>query len=173
MSDCKHAKRPVRHLFVCGENFIAFPFVHFNRFSVFEIKRTTFDNFVGRAFRELQNIAVFVLVDGGHHLTHGIERYFAYAGINLFLFVFIESERRRVIDKRALGRFSDCLSFVLVELGVRAKRHCVCKQIFVAAVMVDNRHFILSKRARFVRADDLRATERFDSGEFSYYRVAL
>lgn len=127
------------------------------------------ENFVGRAFGELQN-AVGGFVDGGHHFAHGVKRRFRHAGRGFKHVVLVKPQLQRIGNQRRLRRFTDQIA-VVVNVDVGAKRHAFGEQFFVVAVMLDNGHFVLGERAGFVRADNLRAAERFHGGKSSDNRV--
>ena len=79
----------------------------------------------------------------------------------------------RIVDECVFGWFAGCFAFIGVEFRVGAERHTVRKQVFVIREMLHNGHLVLGESARLVRADNLRATERFHGGEFADYRIAL
>ena len=169
----KHAERAVCHLFVCAKNFVLFVGCHRNFFAVLQIERATLDYFVGCALCKLQNVAVCVLMHSCHHLARGVERDFAHADEDVLLLVFIEIAKRGVVDQSTFGGFADGFALFLVVLCVRAKRHCVGKQVLVASVVVYDGHFVLRQRAGFVRTYDLRAAESSHGGELSDDCVAF
>ena len=133
----------------------------------------TLYDFVGCALGVLHDCPFLVAVHRRHHLAHRVEGNFTYTRIKRLLHVFVKVECGCVVDECALGRFAGCLAFFNVVFRVRAKRHCVCKQLFVVSVMFHDGHFVLCESARFVRANYLRATESLDCGEFADNSVAL
>ena len=62
---------------------------------------------------------------------------------------------------------------VCINFSVTAESHCFCKKLFVIAVMVNNGHLVLCERTCFIRANDLRTAESFDSGQLSDESLTL
>ena len=79
----------------------------------------------------------------------------------------------RVIDQRAFRRFPDRGIAAFLNPRVAAKCHRGCEQCLIIAVSIDNRHFVLCQSTGLVRADNLRAAERFNRRQFTDDRVLL
>ena len=124
-----------------------------------------------RALGVLHGPAVLV-VDGGHHFTAGIERRFADAGEFLVQLILVEPEIVRVVDERGLRRLALGGVHAETSLRVAAERHGLGEQDGVVRPCVGDGHAVLRERTGLVRADDLRAAERFDRRQTADDRVA-
>ena len=121
-------------------------------------------NNVRPALGVLHDAAALQRVQGGHHLASGVKGRLAHAGHGGFQFVLFQRELCSPGDKRGFGRLTGDLA-VFLQLRIGAQGHGGGDFALVAAGKVHNRHLVLRERAGFVRADDLRAAERFHGGE--------
>ena len=78
-----------------------------------------------------------------------------------------------IIDQRTLRRLSNRGITVFLHPRITAKRHRRSQQHPILAVIIDNRHFVLCQRTGLVRADDLRAAERFHRCQLTNDRILL
>ena len=109
-------------------------------------------------------------MDGGHHLSSGIERNFTRTRLTLDKLALFKSERFGVIDERNLVRLAGALS-VCLNLGIGAKSHCRGKRFFVACVVVNNGHNVLGEGSGLIGADNLSTAERFNGSHLADYCV--
>ena len=164
------AQRPVGHGLVGGEYLGALGVGHGLYLSVFEVADAELEHLVGSALGVLYD-AVRGLVDGAHHLAHGVEGSLADARLRGLEAGLSEPEAVRVVDEGALGRLADGLS-VIVLLRVGAEAHRRGEEGLVVAVVVDDGHLVLGERTGLVRAYDLGAAEGLDGGQAADYSVA-
>ena len=129
------------------------------------------EHLVGRALGVLDD-ALVRLVDGAHHLAHGVERSLAHARLGGLEGGLAQAEAVGVVDEGALGRLADGGAGVVL-LRVGAQAHRGGQELLVVAVVVDNGHLVLGEGAGLVRADDLGAAEGLDGGQAADDGVAL
>ena len=138
----------IRHGFVLRKYFTAQRIRHRHDFAAVEITRAAFEQFIRRTLCELDYFPVMV-VNGGHKLSHAVERSFRNAGVFRLQSRFFQSECGCKIHKRTFRRFADrFLRFVGFRIGT--ERHRRCKQLFVTARGAHNRHSVLGQRACFI-----------------------
>ena len=112
-------------------------------------------------------------MDGGHHLSAGIEGNLANSfELNLFD-VLGKTKLFSVVYKSCLGRLTDCGACLGVKLCIGAEGHSVCKKSLVVTVVVNNGHLVLGKSTGLVGADDLGASESFNCGKLTNDCVTL
>ena len=111
-------------------------------------------------------------MDGGHHFAAGIERRFADAGVFLVQLILVEPEIVRVVNERGLRRLALGGVHAETSLRIAAERHGLGEQDGVVRPCVGDGHAVLRERAGLIRADDLRAAERFDRRQTADDRVA-
>ena len=70
-------------------------------------------------------------------------------------------------DKRGFSWLTLRCVFIIVPNRIACKRHRAQMRCKIAAHALNYRHLILRKRARFIRANNLRATKRFNSRKFA------
>ena len=166
----QHAQRPVGHGLVRREDFSALCLGHGFDLTVFQIPGAELEHFVRCALGILDNPAAG-LVDGTHHLTHGVERSLSDTRLGCLQRGLAEPEAVRIVDQRAFGRFADRGPFILLRVGAEA--HGSCQEFFIVAIVVDNRHFVLRQGAGFVRTDDLRTAQCLYGGQPADNGIAL
>ena len=160
----------IRHGFVLRKYFAAQRIRHRHDFAAVEITRAAFEQFIRRTLCKLDYFPVMV-VNGGHKLSHAVERSFRNAGVFRLQSRFFQPECGCKIHKRTFRRFADrFLRFVGFRIGT--ERHRRCKQLFVTARGAHNRHSVLGQRACFVGADNLRTAESFNGCKLPYDGIA-
>ena len=164
------AQCAVGHGLIGGEDLAALGVGHGLDGAVVQIGRAELENLVGRALGVL-DYALRRLVDGAHHLAHGVEGCLAHPGLGLLERGLAEAEAVGVVDEGALCRLADGdAALVLLRVGTQA--HCGGEELLVVAVVVDDGHLVLGEGAGLIRADDLGAAEGLDGGQAADYGVA-
>ncbi len=156
----KHAQRPVRHRLVAPADLLSFLIRERGHAVLCQNMGAAFQDLVRRALGVL-DITVSRRMDRGHHLPHGVERRFPDARVRLFQFVFIQRNPIGIIDQRALRGLPHRGPRIVVQLRIRAQTHGRAEFLRVVSIGILHRHPVLRQRAGFIRADDLRAAERF------------
>ena len=128
-------------------------------------------NLIGRALGVLGHL-VTGLVQGGHHLTHAVEGRFGNAGSLLDHVSLAQALSGGEVHQCALGGLAHG-HVVLVGLRVGAQAHATGQQRLIGGVAVHHGHAVLGQGAGLVRADHLRAAQRFHSGQAADDGVAL
>ena len=162
LGSSQHTERLVRHNLVGLQNGLLMGVCDGNDLAVLQHMGTVFQHFVRCALGKLDQLAVGGLVDGGHHLPHGIEGYFPDSGQVVLLAVLIQSQLSGIIDQCAFGGFPD--GFAFFQLCVGAEGHGGGQQGFVAAPVFHHGHLVLGQGTGLVGADDLGASQGFHSG---------
>ena len=160
----EHAQRPVRHALVVCERGGAQLVGHGHYPAAFQRVRAAGQHFVGRTLG-ITHVARGGAVDRRHHLAFAVEGHLAYPRRFRFHGGFIQSYGGSVIHERALRRLA--YRSALGGTRVRTQREGAGEQLLVPDV-VDDGHLVLRQRAGFVRADYLRAAQRFDGGLAAY-----
>ena len=104
----QHPQGLVRHGLVPGQQLFPQRIGHPHHVPVYQRKIAPPQHYVRCAFRVLDKAAVF-LMDGGHHLPHGIKGCLCRTGLFFLQGVLRQSQFRRIVDQCALGRLSRSL----------------------------------------------------------------
>ncbi|CCX41854.1 unknown [Clostridium sp. CAG:1024] len=167
----KHTQRLACHGAVCFFD-LGFRFRrHRQDGTVFIIGRAARQHDVRRTFGVLHDPFVG-FVQRGHHLAHTVERRFAHARGRLLKRGFYKTLRCCKVHERAFCGLADRFA-AFIRRSVRAEAHGARKEQSVVRVGLDDRHFVLRKRAGLVRTDDLCAAERFHRCKPANDRIAL
>ena len=114
-----------------------------------------------------------LFVDGGHHLSSGIEGRLAYSRIVYIQLVLVQAEIMRVVNEGALRWLAFRCMHSDTSLGVAAKGHSFGQHKRIVSIRIDDCHSVLGKGSGLIRADYLRAAKSLDGGELSYQGVFL
>ena len=161
----ENAQSLVRHSLVVRGDFCPELVVHGNYPAVYKRGFAKVDNNVGRTLCVL-NYAGSRLMDGGHHLSSGVERSFADSGTRLDEVILAHAQGIGVSDESGLGGLARDLAGV-VYLSVGAKSHSLGYELLIVAEMIDNGHLVLGQSARLVGADYLSAAESLNCGKLT------
>ena len=166
----KDAQRLIRHGLVCREKFCAHSIGHGMFYAILPIGSAALQNLIRCALGVLGD-TMLRSVQRAHHLAHAVKGRFRYAGRLLLKLWLMKFKPCCPVYQCALRRFTDGLTG-FIRRCIGAEGHSLSCGTFVAEVIHD-RHFILGQRACFIAADDLRTTERLNSGEPADDGVAL
>ena len=145
--------------------------VHGNYLAVNKGVLAQIDNNIGRALCVLDD-AGCRLMDGGHHLSAGVERSFADSGARLDQIILTHAQRISVADESRLGGLAGDLAGV-VYLSVGAERHRLGDELLVVAEVVNNGHLVLGQGAGLIGADYLGAAEGLNCGKLADKSLSL
>ena len=109
---------------------------------------------------------------GRHHLAERIERCLLDTRRRVVQLIFFQSAFVCVGDQCSLGRLTGH-ALVLIEYGIAAERHCLCEQLLVIGMLLDDGHLVLRQCTGLIRADDLRTAERLNGSQSADDRAAL
>lgn len=111
-------------------------------------------------------------MDGGHHLSSGVERSFADSGARLDEVILAHAQGIGVSDESGLGGLARDLAGV-VYLSVGAKSHGLGYELLIVAEMIDDSHLVLGQSTRLVGADYLSAAESLNCGKLTDKSLSL
>ena len=114
-----------------------------------------------------------MLMYGGHHLTHGVERSFTDTYIRLLQFILRHTVLICIVDQRTLGRLTDCLFGIRIQLSIGTESHTDFQVLFIISGMFHNRHFILGQCTGLIGADDLGTSQSLYRCQLTDNRIAF
>ena len=167
----QHAQRLVGHGLVGSQDLSPLFLRHGSDDAAVPVAGAALQHHVGAALGEL-DIAVILLVDGGHHLAAGVKGCFPHTGQFLLQTGLGQAAFGAPCHQRRLGGLTGD-GAVLRQIGVGAQGHGGGGQVSLAAVVVHHGHLVLGQGAGLVGADDLGAAQRLHGSQAADNGAAL
>ena len=169
----EHAQGLVCHGLVGSQDGGLHLLCHGDTLSALNRVGTALEHLVGRSLCILYDVSVRSLMNGRHHLTHGIEGSLSHAGIRFLQLCLLIAILRRVVDQGALGGLAHSLAGLRVPFRVGTEGHADLQLLFIVRHMLHDGHLVLGQGTGLIRADNLRTSQRLHSRQLADDGVAL
>ena len=167
----EYAESLISHSLVGGQNRSTHFFCHRHPLSALHCIGTALQHLIRRSLCILNDPSVLCLMNGRHHLTHGIEGRLSHTGILLLQLRLLISILCGVIDKGALRRLSYCLAALRIPLSIGTERHANLQLLLIVRHMLYDGHLVLGQRTRLIGADNLRTSQSLHCCQLSDDRI--
>ena len=171
LGSSQHAEGAVSHGLVGGKDLILGLLGHGQHLTILEVGGAAAQHHVGATLGILHELAIHS-VDGGHHLTTGVEGSLTHTGRLSLHGGLLEAQLVGPNHQSGLGGLAGG-GAVVVQHGVAAQSHGAGDVTLLSTVGIHHGHLVLGQRTGLIRADDLGAAQGLHSGETANDGAAL